>query len=573
MRNSNNTTTGGEVSVLEFGAVGDGVTDDFEALAAALASGAGHVVVPCGMFITSNVLRPAEGQTVEIHGTLRSKAGIIQRLLSDVHPGDSEVVVEDGSVFRVGSWVTLHDDALPIQGGGRKVRRERAGNARVVQIDGNRLILDNQSAGEFLSERNGRVGTQHSVILIEHSGVRICGTGVIDGNRENQLNAAAGSLDRTYGEDWRANCGVSVDGFDKTLSDVIIEGVTIKNAVLHNLALRGVERSVVRNTVCVGAHDKNMTFRRCRDCLIINNIAADSVWEDGIIFHQVADLSQASSRIAVRGNLCVGNARNGISVGANMHEIILSDNLCVDNGINLQITADNCTSTGDTAIGGNGRLFPLDAPRPSVHLRGKQISVRNLTSIGGTSTALEISGESITISGGLIGQMAEALSEGDGVGVAITAPMRKKQQVIPDRIVIEGVDIRGCREALSVAPEAKRLTLRGNHFADNDAVFDGGADVLQSARLVDNDGLVSAGRGVARLAAGETRLTVEHGLDLTPDRASISLTPLGRAAAARRCWIDAVGERSFELVVDDAPPEDGAEFAWRAEAGSARISL
>lgn len=555
----------GSVSVLDFGAVGDGVADDHPAIAAALASGAAHVIIPAGTFVVSNVLRPQHGQTVEIHGTLRSRDGVSARMRRDVNPDDNRVEVEDGSIFRVGDWVTIHDDDLPIQGGGRKVRRERAGNARISAIDGNWLQLDNKAVAKFSVAANGVVATQHSVILIEHSNVRICGTGVIDCNGANQLNAATGSLDRSYGEDWRANCGISVHCGEGMLTGIIIEGVTVRNAVMHNIALRGMERSVVRNTVCLGAHDKNITLRRCRDCLIIDNVAAESLWEDGIIFHQVADLEQSSQRVAVRGNLCIGNARNGISVGANMREIFLADNLCIDNGINLQISGDDCTSTGDVASGSNGRLFPLDAPRPSVLVRGRNISLRNFTSLKAVSTAVELCGQAITLSGGLIGKMAAPHSESDGVGIAVTSAIRSKQKVIPESIAVEGVDVRGCRLALDIHPEAIDVAFRSNRFADNGAIIENKDAVSPQVEFSSNSGLKTTNSGLCEIAAGADSIEVNHGLSLTPTPASITLLPLNRLAAASNFWIETVDATSFRVAVASSPTSEPARFAWRVQ--------
>ena len=172
-----------DVSVKEFGAVGDGVADDTAAIQRALDSGAKRVTIPDGKFLISNILEPCENQHLVVNGTIRLSDSPCTPITSDVKIGDTQVTVKDASGFQPRQWVTLHDDRLPIQGGGRKTRRQSAGNARILSISGQTLHLDRASARSYLCEANAVVGRQHSAIWIRHSGVRISGSGTIDGNK------------------------------------------------------------------------------------------------------------------------------------------------------------------------------------------------------------------------------------------------------------------------------------------------------------------------------------------------------------------------------------------------------
>lgn len=565
-RENETTAERATVSALGFGAAGDGAVDDTRAIQAALDSGARHVIVPAGRYLISNALRPVTGQCLEIHGTIRVRDAVIQPLERDVAVGDSTVAVADGSRFYVGQSVTLHDEQLPIQGGGRKVRRQNAGNAIITGISGNTLQLDAASARSYLRARNAMLATQHSAVLIEHSGVRICGTGVIDGNRRRQLDAAPARLGGEAGESWWAGSGICVHDRPGPLESIVIEGVTVRDALLHNIAMRGAVRSVIRGTTCIGAHDKNITLDHCRDCAIVNNIAADSGWEDGIIFHQRPDPALANRRITISGNICAGNARNGISIGINMHEIFLSGNLCAENGINLHLNGDNCTSTGDAAFGSNGRLFPLSMPRANVALAGRRISVTNLTALGTPSTGVEITGEDISLTGGLVGELEPGVVEGDGIGIALGPGRRHSARIFPDRVTITGVTVRGCRCAVKIEAGARRVTLRDNNLAGNEQAGAIAPEAWPAVRLRDNEGLVSRSRGLARIAPDGTRITVAHGLCRTPDAAGISLVPVGAQGAARGHRLDNITGTHFDIVVDRAPGGAGAQFAWRADA-------
>lgn len=479
------------VSVHDFGALGDGVANDAHAIQAALDAGARQVTIPDGVYRLDRPIRPHAGQSVELLGTLRNGDGVIQALTRDVSPGDDRIAVEDGSAFAVGQWVTLHDTQLPIQGGGRKTRRECAGNARIMAIDGNLLTLDTRSARSYRLDHKGCIGTQHSAVLITASGVHVHGDGTIDGNRLNQLNCAAGPLDAERGEDWRANCGIAIHGReDGLIRDVVIKGITVRDTVLHGISMRNAERCVIRHTACIGAHDKNLTLRNCRDCMIEGNTAADSVFEDGIIFHQVADPALACRRISLLGNLCTGNARNGISIGANMRAIILAGNVCANNGINLQLSGDQITSTGDMAAGCNTRLFPADAPRPNVHLRGRHIRVSNLSALDSPFVNLEISGQDVRVDGGLVGRSDPvSIDAARGVGIALTAASRNRQPVLPTDVTLSGVTVSGCECALRIATEVRRLTLCDNRFAANTTAVECPPEAWRNIRLRDNTGI------------------------------------------------------------------------------------
>jgi len=416
-----------KVSVLDFNAVGDGVADDAHAIQQALDSDARHVIVPTGTYIIRRPLRPRPNQCLEIDGVLRIADAVIQTLRQDVRPGDTEVVVTEGSAYAVDQEVTLHDEQLPIHlidwvlhpegeipchGATFQTRRVSAGHARIVTIHGNTLHLDAASFRSYRCEDKACIATQHSAILIEHDHIRICGIGMIDGNKNNQLDAQPGPLQHSGYEDNTAGCCIKVAA-EHPLEGIVIEDITLQNAILHNLSLGVhnnahfqdcvVSNSIVRGVRSLYAHDKNIAIGRCWNCQIVNNVAAFAEFEDGIVLHQVGDDHiHAAGEIQIRGNRCIGNARNGLHVGANMHNIHLDENICDANGFNLVFNGDDCTSTNDTVIGYNGHLFPLDRMRPGVLVAGRRIKIRNLQVFDSHSVALGISGESVTVEDSLI---------------------------------------------------------------------------------------------------------------------------------------------------------------------------
>lgn len=480
-----------QVSIVDFGARGDGQGDDTVAIQNALDSGALRVVMPEGCYLIRRALRPAAGQCVVLDGTLKVADAERSPLAADVLSGETRVRVEDASGFQVGDSISIHDDNLPIQGGGRKVRRERAGHAEVVAIAGNELELDRRALRNFSISANGFVARQNGAIWIRHGGVRISGSGTIDGNYAHQLNAAPGFLDVQRSEVHQAASGITVRG-EGWIDGVLIEGITIKDFTLHGVSLNRTEMGTVRGVTVRGVHDKSIALAHCQDCRIVGNICRDSIFEDGIMLHQVSDPAEHCRRIFIEGNLCRNNPRFGIHVGTGHCDIHLANNLCIENGLNLSIYGDHCTSTADVACGTTDRLFLATVYRPNVLLAGSHLSVSNLSARGTRFVGVEICGQAIQLNGGVIGPMDDPVAcedpralrptlgqwgRGSGeffvsgdcrIGVAVvpglTGPGKPN---IPSDINLSGLTIYGCRLAMEQSPQAQRVTATNFYVEGN----------------------------------------------------------------------------------------------------------
>jgi len=486
----------GCLTPIDFGARGDGITDDQPAIQAALDSGARHVVIPAGNYLLRNVLIPHEGQCVEIHGTLGVADAVIRPLLKDVKPGDCKVRVKDAGAFAAGQWVCLADDNLPQQNEKLGLRRSNAGTARILRMEGDVITLDLASAREYRTSAGAVMATNHSAVLIRHSGVRICGTGVIDANRGGQLNVAPGFLDSEQSStDHRAASGIAVSAYPGWVEDVIIEGITVQNATLLNIGMKDARRSVIRNTVCRGAHDKNIALERVEECRVLNNRAEDSVFEDGICFHQKSDPDRGSTHVVVSGNVCSGNPRCGITIGSGMRHFQLSNNHCLNNGTNLVIRGEHVTSHGGSAIGGNDKVYPFAGERPNVYLAGRHLSINGLTALGTPSAAVGIGGSDITISGGAFGDLHLGCDGNSGVGFDFAPLSMSSYQPLrnPTRITIRGATVRGCRQVLRICPGAKDLRFENNSFDANETLGEFPSEMLTGLHWLNNTGMHPTG--------------------------------------------------------------------------------
>lgn len=434
-------TSQAAVSVMEFGAKGDGVADDTRAIQTALDTGK-NVVIPQGTFRITNALEPRANQAVELIGTLRITDSIVQPLAADAAAGQPSVTVADASKFYVGQWVTLGAEDLKIQGGGRnKVRREGGDCGRITKIEENTISFALPLKRSYTVESNTRLGTQPSAFLITQSGVRIYGSGVIDGNRANQFDfAPADMTPKGRGEETRAGCGISIDANPETLSHVRIEGITVQDCILHNISLYRVQHSLIQGVTCLRAHDKNILLRFSEDCQVIGNQCLDSEFEDGIILYQ------GNNRCIVQGNICARNARLGICVNAFQTGIVLSGNICHDNPANLSLRGDYCSSTGDSCSGLGGVI---------IHGRGNQVT--NLVAL----CPVNISATDLSYQGGIISGSEEKPLL---MAMEIKRPSEDRRVALVDGVRIRDVTFKHCRLAVNITGVVKDVELKENRI-------------------------------------------------------------------------------------------------------------
>lgn len=486
------------VSICEHGARGDGRTDDTAAIQAALNTGARRVVIPEGIFIISSPVEPCANQEIEIIGTLKIADARFQRVTADVAAGQSAVTVADAGGFRVGQWVTVCDDTNPIQcGGARHTRQFRADCGRIVRVENNTLHLAGRFVRSYSPAANARLASQSSAILIQNkSNISIYGSGTVDGNKANQMDVEpftmagcgvrkradgiAGGIGDDGGAEIRAGSGIVSVGAPASLENIVIEGITVRNAVVHNICLAGLVRGIIRKTTCVAAHDKNITLLDSCDCRIEHNYALYAEFEDGIMFHQLT----GNRRILVRGNTCVGNPRFGIHAGAGEDAIHLTGNLCVDNGCNIYIHGANCSSVDDVCIGESMLPRSLEANRPRVWLAGQNMRVTNLTSIGSRRHNVRITARDLVWRGGRIRGLGD---DAANIGLVFHKPEDLQSPLLTDaaQVQVREVQIEGCALGVWIGPWARELKLRDNSFIDNGDDVGGDAD---ARRLVDFDG-------------------------------------------------------------------------------------
>lgn len=430
------------VPVTDFGAKGDGVADDTHAIQEALDTGK-NIVIPEGIWRITNALQPKANQVIELIGTVRVADSNIQPLIADAAAGQPTVTVADASGYYPGQWVTLGAEDLKIQGGGAiKVRREGGDCGRIASIDGNTIAFELPLRRTYTVESKTRLGTQPSAFLITQPGVTIRGTGVIDGNRAHQFDFAPGDMtpSKGRGEETRAGCGISIDSDPEPVAHISIEGITIRDCILHNLSLYRARNTLISGITSLRAHDKGILLRLSEDCRILGNQCLDSEFEDGIILYS------GNNRCIVQGNICANNARGGLTVNAFQTGIILSGNICHDNPANLTLRGDNCSSTGDFCSGIGGIV---------IHGRGNQVN--GLVAL----CPVNISATDLTYTGGIISGTEEQPLR-LAMEIARTSDDRRVAPV--DGVRIRQVTMKHCRTAVNIKGLVKNVRLSDNRI-------------------------------------------------------------------------------------------------------------
>lgn len=443
------TTAHAAVSVTDYGAKGDGKADDTRAMQKALDSGR-NVLIPEGVFRITNALRPKAGQVIEIEGTVKVSDSLIQPLTADAAAKQHVVQVADASGYYVGQWVTLGADSLRIQGGGgNKDRREGGDCGRIASVEGNTVRFELPLKRDYKVADKARLGTQCSAFLITVPGVRVHGTGVIDGNKKKQFDFAPGDMTtpKSRGEETRAGCGISVDSLVEPIAGLSVEGITIRDCILHNLSFYRVHHSRIDRVTCIGAHDKNILLRYSEHCQLTANQCRDSDYEDGIILYS------GNHHCVLQGNICTNNARLGIGVNAFQEGIVLGGNICRDNPANLSLRGDFCSSTGDFCGGRGG-----------VRIEGRGNQVTNLVALN----SVTLCGTDLSYIGGIIsGPPEEPLR----IGLEIWRNTTDRRTALIDGVRVRGVTIQNVQTAVSVKGEVKDVRLIENRLQAGKEVF------------------------------------------------------------------------------------------------------
>jgi hypothetical protein len=105
------------------------------------------------------------------------------------------------------------------------------------------------------------------------------------------------------------------------------------------------------------------------------------------------------------------------------------------------------------------------------------------------------------------------------------------------------------------------LIVEDNIIQDNNT-----ADVSLAytpSRISNNAGYLTENSGTATIASGDTHIDVTHGLAITPEAANISVTPTNSMGDSAKYYISDIGATTFRINVNADPGATTATFAWQ----------
>ena len=103
-------------------------------------------------------------------------------------------------------------------------------------------------------------------------------------------------------------------------------------------------------------------------------------------------------------------------------------------------------------------------------------------------------------------------------------------------------------------------------FTIDGATVDGSSVINLSETCVFADEAkpaLTSNNGTATLANGNTIVTVDHGLGVTPSAGNIMVTPIEEWGNMTQFWVGTCNSNQFDICADQDPGQD-VDFAWKA---------
>jgi parallel beta-helix repeat protein len=373
------------VSVLDFGAVGDGVTDDTAAIQAAV--DAANVVTfpktPSGIYLVSNTIRLSDFArlTFDNNVTVKLADNSDVPIISNADSVGGNVGIEIyGGIFdanktnQTGNFGTLDFDNITkcifsnvyIQGGSSDNTISNGAfainnstnclleNCTVANAQSEGLYLINCSefriiGGEYFNTVGGsgcatNVGGQHLFVGV-YSHDNAATNFSINGNNQTLLSCISengGGIVFGHSGDPSSfseaiGCRINAATGNGILVAAESIGVTISGCTVSNTSDGGVPGEGIGIRL-----SDNST-----NCVVSNNVVFESDYS-GIFVSQIAAGDNGGS--VIDGNYCFSNGRSGIEINDQTEKCVISNNVCENNG-------QNQTAFGiDIVTGANNNL-------------------------------------------------------------------------------------------------------------------------------------------------------------------------------------------------------------------------
>lgn len=333
------------IPVENFGAVGDGEVNDWQAIQDAVDSSYGTILLNGNYSVSRPVIVPSN-KTLVINGTVKMQAGVISSLAANFSIGSNTVQVTGASTkYFVGQQVCINDNNSTLANDGTGQTKRYASSFFITNVSGDTITLDQNTDINYTTAAGAKIGHCQSVFLVDgKNNVTIKGFGTIDQNKSAQYECEPITVNITpLVEEVRFGVGISINNAVNTT----LEGISVINGILHNIQFKNCVRIYANNIISQNGHDKNILLWYCRDFNFSNIITKGADFGDGIYMHN--DCYNGTLK-----NVDIEDCgRYGLGIGIAAYDVFVSD-----------VVVKNCGTSGYFS-------------------RANKIDVRNFKSIGG----------------------------------------------------------------------------------------------------------------------------------------------------------------------------------------------
>jgi len=514
------------IDVKNYGAVGDGETDDYDAIMSAINSNSNKFVRigsnVSEVYIISKPITPPSNTYLIIDGTLKMEDGYAGiPIAEDISAESTEATVTDaGDYFKVGQWVSVTDDDATA------TERRKWGNTVIItDIQGDLITFQDGFRDSYTVSSNATIGhTQSNIVIDSVSNVNIFGNGWIDNNKSNQdlwiepIRVTGGLM-----EEVRAGCGISVYESDR----VTIDGVNIKDSMLHNLSLFEADQSDIRNLYVKNSGDKGVLVFNVSKSKIHDIRSHDSGEDCFTIYANNTDL--------VVSNLFLkGAGRNGLGLYNNDDSnIIISDVI----GYSAQVSITTSKQFVMSNVMLRGCYFACSGTEDAVFYNiCVDCDGELIPGMGFTNTA------NVEVYGGFIKNGKIGLSTSGNTNLSI-----------------RGVNISSNQKAVNDLGTDINTKVTRCQFNDNNSKGTGFDNMIFAECSGD---LLSFNSGTGTILNGNTYIDVAHGLEVTPSATNINVSQAESLGSASNFWVSDIDDTTFRINVDVDPGKD-LTFNWK----------
>jgi hypothetical protein len=529
-----------KVSVTDFGAVGDGVTDDTAAIQAAVNVG-GEIIFPTGVYVI--------GSTVNIPSNVKMSGDGKTSILKLANGANTHI-------FQNSNYVS--------------------GSNENIKIDG--LIID----GNVVNQTNNGAYNKHGIRLkntlrfyLQNSVIRNVGTdciNMIDSNDacivQNTLHGAYNhavtfqGCDGLLGENNTIyNCGSKTDALGFTSSGHAFIGV---NDACNNVRLVG-------NYVYDMGDSCLRNERAGQGWVISNNLVINS-GKDSIKIMGVVGSSVKPKANIITGNVIIDAGNTGIV--ANGDGTIVSNNSIYGTGKNPSGAAAGkwfASASGIAILDDSKNVvvssnYVREAYSTGVIIEGGfgcVIKENNVTLCGTNGIEANNHNGCVIENNEIFDNGTALTSTHAGIRINGTSASYSRHSVRSNRCYNTGANGHLWGIRLEGGANVSQSLVQFNQLWGNTNTsqlftnWSGAGNVINQ-----NTGYITENRGTAIVLAGSTSVAVQHGCSITPSPAQVSVTPLSQLSAGTIWTAGAPNSTQFFISLSAAQANDRT-FSWQ----------